>query len=128
MFFRVIEKMNNNFMLYKNTKDLSFEIMEFSKNIPKNMVVLKNNMQSCLDNAVKLIHYYVVNMNDNPRIKNKYLKDLVVELSMVDYYLESLYRSKNIGKEKYNYFCNLLEEIRKLTYGVIKSEKMQDTI
>lgn len=115
--------MNDNFKLYKNTKDLSFELINYSKNIPKNMVVLKNNLQKCLYDAVKYIHLYVVNINESARVKNKYLKELVVELSMVDYYLETLNKLKLLGKEHHKIFCGKLEDIRRLAYGVINSEK-----
>ena len=118
--------MNENFALYKQVKDFSFEIMRYTNNIPKNLIYIKEGIQEAFINSIRLIRHYVVNMNDTYRIKVKYLKDLVVELSMIDYYLECLYNSKVLGKNRYNEFCDKLENIRKITYGVINSEKKQE--
>lgn len=115
--------MNDNFLLYKSVKNFSFEMMEYTNNIPRSLMYIKTNMQDVFNNSVRLIRYYVVNSNESYRIKVKYLKDLVVELSMLDYYLECLYRFKVLGSNKYNSYAKELENIRKLTYGVISSEK-----
>lgn len=80
-------------------------------------------MQTVFDNSVRLVRYYIVNSNETARIKLKYLKDLIVELSMLDYYLECLFRFKVLGKNKYGVYAKDLENIRKLAYGVISSEK-----
>lgn len=84
---------------------------------------IRTNMQESFNNAIKLIKYYVVNMSDSTRIRTKYLKDLIVELSMIDYYLECLFSFKILGKNQYNVYSTELENIRKLAYGVINSEK-----
>ncbi len=115
--------MNDKFLLHKSVKEFSFEMMKYTNNIPRSLVYIRNNMQSVFDNAMRLIKYYTVNMNETPRIKLKYLKDLIVELSMLDYYLECLYTFKVLGKNQFNVYTNKLEEIRKLAYGVINSEK-----
>ena len=117
---------NENFALYKNVKDFSFEIMRYTNNIPKNLVYVREGIQDAFVASIRLIRYYVVNMNDTYRIKVKYLKDLVVELSMIDYYLEVLYNARVLGKNRYNDFSDKLENIRKIAYGVINSEKKQD--
>ncbi len=115
--------MNDKFILHKLVKEFSYEMMKYTNNIPRNLVYLRNNMQTVFDNSIRLIKYYTVNMNETPRIKLKYLKDLVVELSMLDYYLECLYTFKALGKNQFNVYTGKLEEIRKLAYGVINSEK-----
>ena len=115
--------MNENFLLYKHVKDFSFEMMRYTNNIPRNLMYIKENIQEALDNSIRLIRYYIVNMNDTQRIRIKYLKDLIVEISMLDYYLESLYVFKALGKNKFNAYSTELENIRKIAYGVINSEK-----
>lgn len=115
--------MNDNFLLYKHIKEFSFEMMNYTNNIPRSLMYIKTNMQSVFDNSVRLVRYYIVNSNESTRVKIKYLKDLVVELSMLDYYLECLFKFKVLGKNKYTCYSKDLENIRKLAYGVISSEK-----
>lgn len=115
--------MNDNFLLHKYVKQFSFEMMRFTNNIPRNLTYLRDNIQKSFNNAIKQIKYYTINISEPPRIKMKYLKDLVVELSMLDYYLECLFVFKALGKNQYNNYAGQLEEIRKLAYGVINSEK-----
>ncbi len=69
--------MNENFLLYKHVKDFALEMMKYTNNIPRNLKYIITNMQESFNSSIKLIHYYVVNMNDTERIKIKYLKDLV---------------------------------------------------
>lgn len=121
-------KMNENFLLYKQVKDFSFEMMKYTANIPRSLMYIRNGIQDTFQNAVKLIRYYIVNMNESARIKTKYLKDLIVELSMIDYYLECLFFFRVIGKNKYNAYVTDLENIRKLAYGVINSEKKSSQV
>lgn len=115
--------MNENFLLYKHVKEFSFEMIKYCNNIPKNLTYIKTSIQSTFDNSIRLIRYYIVNINDTSRIKMKYLKDLIVELSMLDYYLECLYVERALGKNKYNVYASELENIRKIAFGVINSEK-----
>lgn len=115
--------MNDNFMLFQKAKDLALEILEYSKNIPKNMTEVKIEMQKSAIASVRNIRCYMINLNESDRIKFKYLKDLVVELSMTDFYLESLHKYGLLGINKFNYFSSKLEEVKKIAYGVIASEK-----
>ncbi len=117
--------MNDNFNLYKSVKDFSFELMKYTNNIPRNLIYIKEGMQDSFVTSIRLIRYYVVNMNESSRVKYKYLKDLIVELSMIDYYIECLYVNKALGKNRYSEYAERLANIRKLTYGVINSEKKQ---
>lgn len=115
--------MNDNFFLYKHIKDFSFEMMKYSNNIPRSLIYIKTNMQTSFDNAIRLTKYYIVNLNESQRVKIKYLKDLIVEISMFDYYLECLFNFRVLGQNKYNRYSTEIENIRKLAYGVLGSEK-----
>lgn len=115
--------MNENFFLYKKTKDFSFEIMEYIKNIPRVYLYLRDDIQNSFSNMVRFMRYYSISLNDSYRVKVKYLKDLVVELSLIDYYLECLYHFGVLGKNRFNVFSKNIEEIRQIAYGVINHEK-----
>lgn len=115
--------MNDNFLLYKHVKEFSFEMMKYSNNIPKSLMYIKKNMQNSFDYAIRLIKYYIVNSNETNRAKLKYLKDLVVKISMLDYYLECLYHARVLGKNKFQVYSTEIENNRKLAFGVINSER-----
>ena len=118
--------MNDNFLLYKNLKNLSFEVLTYVENIPRKLDYIKSGLQKSLTDAIKLVRYYVVNMNDATRIKSKYIKDLIVELSMIDFYLDYLNNYHLLGKNRMQHFAEELNTIKKLAYGVLSSEKKQD--
>ena len=97
--------------------------MDYVNNIPKSLSYIREDMVVSLISSIRLIRYYVVNINDSSRVKLKYLKDLVVEISMIDYFIECLYHNRVLGKNRYLDYGKKLENIRKITYGVIGSEK-----
>lgn len=112
------------FKLLTLSKQLALDIFYFSKNFPKNSIILKNKLQETLLNNVELLHYYVVN-NQHPKIKEKYLKDFIVNLSMIDFYLETSYHEKIISFQKYKELSSRVITIRKMAYGVLKNEEVE---
>ena len=113
---------NDTFKIMKNTKVLVSEVVEFSRNFPRSEAVLKKNLQEELFNLIRLLNSYIVNRDSN-RIREKYMKDFIVSLSMVDYYFEYLYLNKIISFKKYKGLVDEVVTIRKLAYGVLKNEK-----
>lgn len=113
---------NDSFKIMKNTKELVSDVVEFSRNFPKSDAVLKKNLQEELFNLIRLLNSYIVNRDSN-RIREKYIKDFIVSLSMVDYYFEYLYLNKIISFKKYKDLVGDVITIRKLAYGVLKNEK-----
>ena len=113
---------NDSFKIMKYTKELVSDVVSFSKNFPKSESVLKKNLQDELFNLIKLLNSYIVNKNSN-RIREKYIKELIVSLSMIDYYFEYLYLNKIISFKKYKDLVDDVVTIRKLAYGVLRNEK-----
>ena len=113
---------NDSFKIMKYTKELVSDVVNFSKNFPKSESVLKKNLQDELFNLVKLLNSYIVNKNSN-RIREKYIKEFIVSLSMIDYYFEYLYLNKIISFKKYKDLVDDVVTIRKLSYGVLRNEK-----
>lgn len=113
---------NDSFKIMKNTKVLVIDVVAFSKNFPKSEAVLKKKLQEELFNLIKLLNFYIVNRTSS-RIREKYIKDFIVSLSMVDFYFEYLYSHRIISFNKYNALVELVITIRKLAYGVLKNEK-----
>ena len=77
--------MNSNFALLNNTKKTIAFINKQLVNYPKSEVVLKQNIEKNMYEIIELIFSYSI--NDVERIKIKFLKDLIIKLSMLDFYI-----------------------------------------
>ncbi|MBQ6687256.1 MAG: four helix bundle protein [Bacilli bacterium] len=113
--------MNYNFNLLNNTKKTSAYINRLLINFPNKERVLIDSIEKNLYILVELIFSY--NINTNQRIKEKYLKDIIVKLSMLDYYMNVSYEKKIISKKQYTSSSNFIVEIRKITYGILRNQK-----
>lgn len=120
-------EISDSFKIMKNTKNLVYDVSKLSKNIPKNEVILKNNLQQELFSLIRLLNSYIVN-NNQVRIKEKNLKDFIIGLSMVNFYFEYAFQNKIISYQKFQYLIEQVSIIRKLAYGVLKSEKVRFAI
>lgn len=112
---------NDEFKLLSNSEKTIDYINKQLINYPKCEVVLKNNIEKTMYLLIENIISYRI--EDTTRIKMKYLKDLVIKISMLDYYMRVSYKKKIISSKKYESISNFLIEIRKIAYGVIRSEK-----
>ncbi len=90
-------------------------------NFPNREMVLKNNIEKTMYLLIESIFSYRI--ENVSRIKMKYLKNLLIQLSMLDYYMRISYQRKFISLKRYESTARFLLEIRKITYGVIRSEK-----
>ena len=113
--------MNYNFVLLNNTKKTIIYINKQLINYPKSDLVLKENIEKNMYELIELIFSF--NINDNLRIKNKYLKDLIVKLAMLDFYMNISYEKKIINKKRYISISNFILEIRKICYGLLRNVK-----
>ena len=113
--------MNNNFNLLNKMKKTNLYIESLIKNFQKKEFVLKNNLEKSMFKTIELIFTY--NVQATFRLKEKYLKDLMVELSMLNYYIELAYEQKYISKHQRDVVGRYLIEIRKMVFGVIQNEK-----
>jgi len=115
--------MSSNFMLLNNTKKTIDYINKQLINYPKSERVLKDNIERNMYEIIELIFYYSINTLD--RIKEKYLKDLIVKLSMLDFYIEASYNKKLINKKKMMSISMFIIEIRKIVYEIIRNDKVR---
>ena len=105
-------------------KNLLKNLNYFNKKVvyfPKKEVVLKQNIEKTMYSIIEDIFSYRI--EDTNRIKLKYLKSLLIQISMLDYYMQVSYKKKIISPKKYISVSNFLIEMKKISYGVIKSEK-----
>ena len=114
--------MNSNFILLNNTKKTIYYINKQLINFPKSEMILKENIERNMYELIECIFYY--NINDSIKIKEKYLKDLIVKLSMLDFYIEASFEKRIISKKKLESTCRFIIEIRKIAYGIIRKDKV----
>lgn len=89
-------------------------------NIPK---VHSSYRKGLEDNIIEL-NSNIIRANINAgNIRNKYQKEVLVNISMIDLYLDLLLDIKIINRKKFMVIIRMLNEIRKMANGWILSEK-----
>ncbi len=112
--------MNSNFQLLQKTEKAIQYIQWLIPNYPKKEYILKGNIEKCTYALIEYIFSYQINQSE--RIRQKYLKDFLVQLSMLNFYMEISFNKKYISKRQYEVVGRFLVEIRKIAFGVIRSE------
>lgn len=109
------------FKLLNKSKSLFRYVEEnICHNIPK---IYSNYRNGLMDNIVNL-NYYIIKANVNDgNIRNKYQKEVLVCISMIDMYFSILLEINVISKKKFMVVVRMLNEIRKITMGWIDNEK-----
>lgn len=120
-FWRYEVQSNEGFKLLSNLEKTITYINKELLNYPKYEVILRNHIETTMYALVELIHSYRITTNN--RVKEKNLNDFIIKLSMLDYYMRISYEKKIINSHKLTVITNYLIEIRKIAYGVIRSEK-----
>ena len=89
-------------------------------NIPK---VHSSYRKGLEDNMIQL-NYNIIKANINTgSIRGKYQKEILVNIAMIDLYLDLLLDIKIINRKKFMVIIRMLNEIRKMANGWILSEK-----
>lgn len=112
---------NEGFKLLSNLEKTINYINKELINYPKYDVILRNQIELTMYQMVEIIHSYRI--STITKIKSKNLNDFIIKLSMLDYYMRISYEKKIINTHKLTVITNYLIEIRKIAYGVIRSEK-----
>lgn len=111
--------MNSNFALLNNSKKTIAFINKQLVNYPKSEMVLKQNIERNMYEIIELIFSYSI--SDVERIKVKFLKDLIIKLSMLDFYIATSFEKRIISKKKFESTSMFIIEIRKIAYGLVKN-------
>ncbi len=112
--------MNYNFKVLNNSYKTTNYINKILPNFPKKEVVLKQNIEKTCYEVIKNIFAY--NINESTRIKDKNIKDLLINLSMLDFYVRVSYDKKIISKHQFEVVSRFITEIKKMVYGLKKRE------
>ena len=84
-------------------------------------IKLEDNMYSLIENCIR------ANLNKG-NIRSKYQKEILTNISLIDYYIGRILDKGIIKKKRFDSFINCLNEIRKMTYGWINNEEKESSI
>lgn len=107
------------FKLLSQTEKALAYLNRLLPNYPKKAANLKRHIEECQYDMMENIFAY--NLQKTDRIKEKYLYDYLVKLSMYDYYARESYHKKYINSHQLDCLTNIIIEARKITYGLIKT-------
>ena len=108
----------NDFKIVKNIKLFIYSLDNIVINIPNKDKVIKEKLY----NTSYDILYWVYRCNYKSENKNEYYKDILSNISMLDFYLERCLKNKYINNKVCEKLSNNLLIIMKMIYGWIKSE------
>ena len=108
----------NDFKIVKNIKLFIYSIDNIVINIPNKDRVIKERLY----NTSYDILYLIYRCNYKSENKNEYYKDILSNISMLDFYLERCLKNKYINNKVCEKLSNNLLIIMKMIYGWIKSE------
>ena len=110
--------MNNDFVIIKNIKLFIYSLDVIVVNIPNRDKVIKDRLY----NTSYDILYLVYRCNYNSENKKEYYKDILSNISMIDFYLERCLKNKYINNKVCEKMSKDLLKITKMIYEWIKSE------
>ena len=108
----------NDFMIIKNIKLFIYNLDNIVINIPNKDRILKDRLY----NTNYYILYLVYRCNYNSNDKKEYYKDILSNISMLDFYLERCLKNKYINNKVCEKLSNDLLKINKMIYGWIRNE------
>ncbi|MDD7131791.1 MAG: four helix bundle protein [Firmicutes bacterium] len=108
----------NDFMIVKNIKLFIYNLDNIVVNIPNRDKLIKDRLYNTSYEVLHLV--YRCNYNSNK--KEEYYKDILSNISMLDFYLERCLKNKYISSRSCEKLSKDLLKITKMIYGWIKSE------
>jgi len=111
--------METKFKLLSQTEKSLAYLNRLLPNYPKKASNLKKHIEDCQYDLMENLFAY--NLQKSNRIKEKYLYNYLVKLSMYDYYIRESYHKKYISKHQLECLSAILIETRKITYGIVRT-------
>lgn len=108
----------NDFMIIKNIKLFIYNLDNIVINIPNKDRILKDRLYNTSYDILYLVYRYNYNSNN----KKEYYKDILSNISMLDFYLERSLKNKYINNKVCEKLSKDLLKITKMIYGWIRNE------
>lgn len=118
--------MNFDFILLNKTYQTNDYITKIIINFPKKDVLLKSSIEQVLYKMIECL--FAFNINDSNRIKEKYLKDYLVNLSMLNFYMHQSLNKKYISFKQAESVGKICLDLKKITYALMKGMTSSDKI
>ena len=116
--------MNSDFILLNKTYQTNEFIYKMLINFPKKDIVLRNYLES---NLYKLVeNLFAFNINDTLRIKEKYLKEYLINLSMINYLMHQAFMKRYISYQQSTKVANILIDLKKIAVSILKGYLKSD--
>lgn len=109
----------NDLLIISKLKETILYIGKVLINFPKINIILKNNIETTLYNLLEIIYNAIYDKNNRIEL----LYNSLVKIKMLDFYLKICLDKKIINYNKFISICNYLNEITKMIFKWIKSEK-----
>ena len=87
-------------------------------NFPNKDTVLKNYLETNLYKMVE--NLFAFNINDTNRIKEKYLKEYLINLSIINYLMHISFKKKYISYKQAEEVSNIITDLKKITTSLLK--------
>ena len=110
--------MNSDFILLNKTYQTVDYINNMIINFPKKEMTIKTYIEKSLYEMIESLFSY--NINDTKRIREKYLKDYLVKLSMVNYLMHESLIKKCITYKQSEAIGKILLELKKISTKILK--------
>lgn len=114
--------MNDDLLIIRKVKQTIEYFDKIIINFPNKEYTIKNNISECMYALIELCYYANINKGN---IRNKYQKEILVKLLMLDYYFDKSYKKNIITIKKYKTVNKFILEIRKMIYGWMNYEKKE---
>lgn len=114
----------NNFKLLNKIENTNDEIFNFIDNLPRKEMVVRNNIKSACFNLIRNCNIYNLYRDKSKVDRNDVLIDILVDISMLNYYLSYIFDKHYLNKKEFNKISGFLREERMMTYGLIKYNKV----
>lgn len=109
------------FLIVKNIKKFILGLEVILVNFPKKEFLTKDMIYK---DALKILELvYIANEIDDLNEKKKIQIEILGKINMLDFYLERAYKRKYINEKQCMFKSNELEQITKMIYKWIKSER-----
>jgi len=111
--------MDNKFKLLQKSQMTFAYLNKLLPNISKKDSNLKRHIEDTQYTIIKYVLSYDIQLTNN--MKRKKMDKMLAELSFYDYLTSELYHKKYLSKHQIETLSNMISEVRKISYNIIKS-------